>query len=219
MLAKSACVVINALAFMRGVQPPAAAAADMTDAEKKKNRDKFKGSEAEVVEAAFTNILLGYVVIALLALSYLWWMYRGSISPNLTLWHPSLSIVGTLGCLLRIWSFNELGRFFTYIVKILPGHHLIKTGPYKYLIHPSYTGIVLSALSFYGALSDGYWPLFKTLLPFTVPGWVVAALGSCLVLRMFTTRAKNEEAVMAAHFGAEWDEYVSARWRFVPFLY
>lgn len=113
MLAKSVCVVINALAFMRGVQPPPAAAEDMTDAEKKKNRDQFKGSEAEVVEAAFTNILLGYVVIALLALSYLWWMYRGAISPDLTLWHTSLSIIGTLGCLLRIWSFNELGRFFT----------------------------------------------------------------------------------------------------------
>lgn len=87
------------------------------------------------------------------------------------------------------------------------------------MIHPSYTGIVLSALSFYSALSDGYWPLFKTLIPFTVPGWVVAALGTCLVLRMFATRARNEEVVMAAHFGAEWDEYVSARWRFVPFLY
>jgi len=47
----------------------------------------------------------------------------------------------------------------------------------------------------------------------------VVLLYSPMLDRIFTTRARNEEVVMATHFGQEWDEYVAERWQFVPFVY
>lgn len=44
------------------------------------------------------------------------------------------------GIALRAWSFASLGRLFTYRVTIQSGHHVVTSGPYRYMRHPSYTG-------------------------------------------------------------------------------
>ncbi|KAF9326654.1 hypothetical protein BG006_009939 [Podila minutissima] len=98
---------------------------------------------------------------------------------------------------------------------IVPGHWLIKTGPYRYLVHPSYIGVLLCMMAFQGALFDQHWVWIQALVPFVdLPWWSGAVLYSWFLSRIFTTRARNEDALMAAHFGEEWDEYVKERWRF-----
>src|SRR5262249_56376675 len=44
---------------------------------------------------------------------------------------------------LRVWSIATLGRFFQYQIKVQPGHRVVTGGPYRYVRHPSYTGIAL----------------------------------------------------------------------------
>ncbi|KAG0027535.1 hypothetical protein BGZ81_005494 [Podila clonocystis] len=180
--------------MMRVVQPPPAAAEDMTAVEKRRNKKQFKDKEDRAVETLLTGPSAGLVVVLVEVLPYLWAMHRGTVASQLDAWN--------------------------YIVKIVPGHQLIKTGPYRYLIHPSYTGALLCMMAFQGALFDQHWAWIQALVPFEdLPWWFGAVLYSWLLSRIFTKRARNEEAVMAAHFGAEWDEYVKERWRFVPFVY
>ncbi|KAG0332632.1 hypothetical protein BG000_009866 [Podila horticola] len=182
MLAKSVCVLVNSLAMLRVVQPPPAAVEDMTEAEKQKNQGQFKDkAEDRAVEILLTGPSGGHVVVVVEFLPYLWAMHRGTVDSHLDVWH--------------------------YIVKIMPDHRLIKTGPYRYLIHPSYTGAFLCMVAFQGALFDQHWAWIQSLVPFLdLPWWSGVLLYSWLLSRIFTTRARNEEAVMAAHFGAEWDE-------------
>src|SRR5258707_1112495 len=44
---------------------------------------------------------------------------------------------------LRAWSIATLGRFFQYQIQVQPGHHVVTDGPYRYVRHPSYSGIAL----------------------------------------------------------------------------
>ena len=46
-----------------------------------------------------------------------------------------------VGVALRWYSVIYLGRFFTANVAILKDHQLVDTGPYRFVRHPSYTGV------------------------------------------------------------------------------
>jgi protein-S-isoprenylcysteine O-methyltransferase Ste14 len=46
----------------------------------------------------------------------------------------------------RLWAMRTLGEYFTFQVMIREDHKLIAHGPYKYLMHPSYTGTLLLIL-------------------------------------------------------------------------
>ena len=59
------------------------------------------------------------------------------------------------GGLLRIWAMRTLGRFFTFQVTIRDSHVLVETGPYQYLMHPSYTGLVMSLTGTFYFLTGG----------------------------------------------------------------
>jgi protein-S-isoprenylcysteine O-methyltransferase len=122
-----------------------------------------------------------------------------------------LGSVGQLGALalflgglaLRWWAIVTLGRFFTVDVAIHNDHRLVTRGPYRFLRHPSYTGL-LAAFAGLG-LTLGSWPALAVLgLPLTA-----------VLLR----RIQVEEGVMSERFGAEWSAYASRVRRLLPFLW
>jgi protein-S-isoprenylcysteine O-methyltransferase Ste14 len=53
-------------------------------------------------------------------------------------------VIAWCGIALRLWAVATLGRFFRPIVHIQEGHQLVRTGPYRVLRHPAYTGMVLT---------------------------------------------------------------------------
>ena len=76
-------------------------------------------------------------------------------------------IVAGIG--LRAWSIAALGRFFQYQIQIQPGHLVVTGGPYRYVRHPSYTGIAL-VLTGIALASDDAWSLVPP-RPWAAPGW------------------------------------------------
>lgn len=112
------------------------------------------------------------------------------------------------GCsfyIFRLWTFRVLGNYFTFMVTIKEDHQLIQSGPYKYLMHPSYTGMVL------GHAGSAIFLRF-----YDCKFWIAFFLWMALLLGV---RLRNEESALEAHFGKEFIEYRKKRWRFMPFIY
>ncbi len=113
-------------------------------------------------------------------------------------------VVGLLlavpGLALRVWSIATLGRFFRPIVSVADDQTVVRTGPYRLVRHPSYTGLLLVVLG----LSLGR-------------GDVVAAAVTTLgVTAGLLWRIRAEEAVLRRAFGPAWDEHAAATGRLLP---
>ena len=59
---------------------------------------------------------------------------------------PSLAIAGvavfTLAKIVKWWAILTLGRFWTFRVIVVPGATLVSGGPYRFLRHPNYVGVI-----------------------------------------------------------------------------
>ena len=122
------------------------------------------------------------------------------LSPYETLFF-AMAIVGGL---LRIWCFRTLGHLFTFQIGIRQRHKLIASGPYRYLLHPSYTGTILNTFGF--------------LLLSQIPLWILLPY-SIFFFSFITRRIKEEEEMLAKYFGELWTTHKATRWRLLPFVY
>src|SRR5262252_2203535 len=101
---------------------------------------------------------------------------------------------------LRAWSIVTLGRFFQYQIKVQPGHRVVTSGPYRFVRHPSYTGIAL-VLAGIALACDDVWSLVA-----------VAVLGGAGL----AVRIHAEERQLAQTLGAEYERFAAGRKRLVP---
>ena len=101
---------------------------------------------------------------------------------------------------LRAWSIASLGRFFQYQITVQPGHHVVTKGPYRYVRHPSYTGIAL-VLAGVALACDDVWALL-----------VVAVLGG----QGLYVRIRTEERQLTKALGDEYERFAAGRKRLVP---
>lgn len=108
-----------------------------------------------------------------------------------------------LGIALRIWAVISLGKFFTMSVRIFSNHHLIQTGPYRWIRHPSYTGAFITTLGF--GLATGY---LVILIAFLI------ILGCAQGYRIYI-----EEQALKQEFGKEWTAYAAKTWKLIPWIW
>jgi protein-S-isoprenylcysteine O-methyltransferase len=103
----------------------------------------------------------------------------------------------------RWWAVRVLDRYFTIDVGIREDHRLIRSGPYRLLRHPSYTG---SLLTFYGfALALGsLWSL---------------ALIVVVVTAAFLWRIRVEERALTSAFPRDYPAYARETKRLIPFVW
>ncbi|MCB0326490.1 MAG: isoprenylcysteine carboxylmethyltransferase family protein [Bdellovibrionales bacterium] len=113
-------------------------------------------------------------------------------------------ILGLFGLLFRFYSLKHLGKWFSAEVIIEENHELVKSGPYGYLRHPSYTGVLL----YYSSI-----PLMMS-LSFA---WVLGAF--VFSTFVYILRIRVEEKLMVRHFGVEYENYKKSTWALIPYIY
>jgi len=108
----------------------------------------------------------------------------------------------TVGGVLRIWPVFVLGRRFSGLVAIQPGHTLVTSGVYGIIRHPSYLGLLVGALG---------WSLaFRS---------VVGVLLVVITVPVILARIRAEEALLRTQFGAEYDAFRARTSRLIPGIY
>jgi protein-S-isoprenylcysteine O-methyltransferase Ste14 len=108
-----------------------------------------------------------------------------------------------LGLTIRIWAVAVLGRSFRTTVEVDPQQAVIATGPYRWVRHPSYTGLLLIVAGF--GLATGYW---------------LALVASLVVpLPALLRRIRVEEAELTRVLGDRYRAYQDHTRRLVPGLW
>jgi protein-S-isoprenylcysteine O-methyltransferase Ste14 len=92
---------------------------------------------------------------------------------------PDLCAIGGaslfgVGVILRISAVRELGEFYSHRVRLTREHRVVQTGPYKWLRHPAYSGMLIAHLGL--ALVFFNWVSFTLLLGALLPAIVVRIL-------------------------------------------
>ena len=67
-------------------------------------------------------------------------------------------IVMWLGLATRVWAIAALGRCLSHDGRGRPGQTVVSSGPYRWIRHPSYTGLLLVVAGF--GLAVGNWLAF-----------------------------------------------------------
>ena len=98
-----------------------------------------------------------------------------------------------------IWARAYLGGNWSGAVTVKVGHELIRTGPYRWVRHPIYSGFLLGLLG--------------TAL---VSGQVRGLVAVVLVYAGFKIKSRLEERVMRGVFGTQYDEYSRTTGAIIP---
>lgn len=106
------------------------------------------------------------------------------------------------GGTLRIWPVFVLGRRFSGLVAIQPGHRLVTGGVYGLVRHPSYLGLLVNSLGWGLAFRSG-----------------VGVLLTALLIPPLLVRIRAEELLLRSQFGSEYDAYRRRTSRLLPGLY
>ena len=118
----------------------------------------------------------------------------------------AIAILGLIfqfaGLFFAVWARRHLGRNWSGRISIKVDHQLIRTGPYRLVRHPIYTG-------FLGMLAASV----------LVSGEVHAVVGLALGIFAYWRKLRIEEGNLAAVFGADWVAYRASSWALVPGLY
>ncbi len=120
-----------------------------------------------------------------------------------TTWQFWLGAAITAGGLsFAIWARRHIGRNWSATVTLKDNHELVTTGPYAFVRHPIYTGLLFGFIG--SAVALGQWR-----------GIVAVALVYLSLLRKY----RLEERWMRERFGAAYEDYSRRVKALVPFVF
>jgi protein-S-isoprenylcysteine O-methyltransferase Ste14 len=105
-----------------------------------------------------------------------------------------------IGFFLRYWSIYTLGKYFRTTIEIEKGQKVIEKGPYKYIRHPSYSGIILFCFG-YGLVSLN---------------WISIIIAVLLPAIALLYRIHNEESILVNEIGKVYEDYMKRTKRLIP---
>jgi protein-S-isoprenylcysteine O-methyltransferase Ste14 len=113
-----------------------------------------------------------------------------------------LVLMGT-GIAMRQWAVVVLGRFFTTDVRVRGDQTVVDSGPYRWVRHPSYTGLIATFVGI--GLALGNWAALAALTILPTIGLLI--------------RIREEEAVLLRELGDPYQRFAANRARLFPGLW
>jgi protein-S-isoprenylcysteine O-methyltransferase Ste14 len=112
-------------------------------------------------------------------------------------------VVMWFGLATRAWAIAALGRSFRTTVEVDPGQPVVMTGPYRWVRHPAYSGLLAIVAGF--GLAAGNWLAFAACLVVPLPA--------------ILWRIHVEEAELERVLGEPYRAYEAGTARLVPRLW
>jgi protein-S-isoprenylcysteine O-methyltransferase Ste14 len=144
-------------------------------------------------------VIAGFYLLSAPQLNWGWLNQR--ILPD----SPTVLLAGlavtALGIGVAIWARLSLGSNWSGMVTLKANHELVRTGLYRWIRHPIYTGILI------GMVGSAM-----------IRGSVRGGVGVALVLLAFYLKARREESFLREEFGAGFDEHSKQTGMFLPKL-
>ena len=130
------------------------------------------------------------------------WRHVPHVETNVS---PIAASVGVVVCALgigiAIWGRTYIGRNWGPPMSLREGHELVTSGPYAFVRHPIYTGILVAVV---GTVLVEWFPWILLLAAFFV---------------YFVYAAKVEERSMTGRFPNEYPNYMNRTKMLIPFLF
>jgi protein-S-isoprenylcysteine O-methyltransferase Ste14 len=164
------------------------------------NRKKTKRRESIVQRLLY--------ILPLLAAFYLLYRYNFGhgwlgtrFVPDTPLMQWLAVLITAAGVAIAFWARFHLGSNWSGVVTLKEGHELIRTGPYRTIRHPIYTGILIAFLG-----------------NAVLIGQVRGLIGLAIIWASFYIKARREESFLAQEFGPSFNEHTQHTGMFLPKL-
>ena len=153
-----------------------------------------RGNRWVIAALAIAALLLAYVPACLDRKEI--WTFDGDVVRWIGL------VLVAIGVVVRLWPVFVLGRRFSGLVAIQPGHTLVTTGIYSRIRNPSYLGLLITVFGWAMVFRSG-------------AGLLIAAS----MLIPLVARMNSEERLLRSQFGDEYDAYCARTSRLIPGIY
>jgi protein-S-isoprenylcysteine O-methyltransferase Ste14 len=149
------------------------------------------------------RFLIKYVIFVLLAIFYL--------SPIADVFIIAINfkirlLVGLpiifLGMALFFWAHEHLLTNWSPVIekKFAKSRYLVKTGPYKYVLHPIYSASIICIMGFFILTAN----------------WLIMLIPTIILLLFYFIKVPKEEDELIRNFGKDYKEFMKTRGRFIP---
>jgi protein-S-isoprenylcysteine O-methyltransferase Ste14 len=128
------------------------------------------------------------------------WLHLRILPRDLPIENLGIALTAA-GLLFSVWARAYLGRNWSGNVTIKVGHELIRSGPYRWVRHPIYSGMILAMIG--TAINKGQ-----------LRGFIAVVL----LWIGFSLKSKIEERFMVTTFGQEYEHYSRNTGAIVPRL-
>ncbi len=161
------------------------------------NTEKNKGKET------FHKILIGIVITIIITVVFTIIDF-GTVSRHYSLYYQWTGLfIYITGLILRYWCSYLLGQHFTRGVTVTETQELVSSGPYRFVRHPLYLGLMLLTLG----------------VPVFFGNFITLIIGSGLMIPAIKSRIVEEENQLLEIMGNKYHQWRIKRYRLLPFVY
>ena len=141
-------------------------------------------------EKSLDRLITVVVVVVAFELLFARWLRMGPLGMRFVPRMDWIAYAGIalswLGTVIAIWARYCLGEYWSARVTLKEGHQLIRSGPYEFVRHPIYTGMLIACVG--TALVVGEWR---------------GLLAVALLVTAHSRKAVREERMLTREFGEE----------------